>query len=385
MYNVNGFLNLGLRRGRRQMLDLRAPEDRLSDDEPSRGVRRSPAVGNWIDAYRTADDDDDDDGRATALRGIIDANRADMASAGLPVFAHPALPEEFADELARGSSGVSIASVLKQFDPSVRQGVAQQLLGPAGSDPSSHVAAGGGRFALLGGDEDDGAPPPPAQARKPPPRANPAQPDRQREAERQQKCADLRRYILLGRDYRKRLEAEKADLERQISSSRQSVPRMEKRRDALRLHLRDLQDQLAKFQRGAAVGGDGTPIECPPDLDPKPRQQSPWPNRKRRQQRRQTREATRDAICDALAEGVESGYEKRRRDQSIAALQNEIRQVEAELRNLDAQIAGAGQPRPEIQARINQIESDIYYSLSADKEDREDYKRLGCDPAGIAY
>jgi hypothetical protein len=81
----------------RAMPDLRAPEDwllRLG------GIARSRAVDDWIETYLRAEVEDDDYGRRSALKGIADANRADHASAGVPVHAHPPLPNDRAKKIA---------------------------------------------------------------------------------------------------------------------------------------------------------------------------------------------------------------------------------------------------------------------------------------------
>ena len=62
-------------RTKQGMLDLRAPEDRLAFDEP---ISRSPSVDRWIDAYFDADLEGDDHGRRVALKGVVDAYRADQ-------------------------------------------------------------------------------------------------------------------------------------------------------------------------------------------------------------------------------------------------------------------------------------------------------------------
>ena len=115
MYKIDGFFPFVSGRKVRR-LDFRVPEDRLISDEP---IGRSPAVNEWIEAYFAADEDDDH-GRSTALRGVIDSNRADHNAAGLPVYAHPPLPADFAEELLQSHSQTPLSRLLATFEPSVR-------------------------------------------------------------------------------------------------------------------------------------------------------------------------------------------------------------------------------------------------------------------------
>jgi hypothetical protein len=127
MFNVNGFLRIPSRNGRRLALDFRAPEDRLLGDRELRRVRRSEVVSDWIDVFREADKVGDEEGRVEALKGVIDTHRADMAASGVPVFAHAPLPGDFAEELALGRSESSISDLLAKAQPGVRRLLGQQL------------------------------------------------------------------------------------------------------------------------------------------------------------------------------------------------------------------------------------------------------------------
>jgi len=140
MYKVNGLLSFPARRKLRE-LDFRAPEDRLAFEDDKQIVR-SPEVGEWVDAFFAADRNGDDEGRTTALGRIVDANRADHAAAGVPVYAHSPLPEDFVDALVGPIRGLPVAhrqnvvdSLVAKIDPGSKAVVVRQL-GARTSDPS---------------------------------------------------------------------------------------------------------------------------------------------------------------------------------------------------------------------------------------------------------
>lgn len=327
MYNVNGFLSLGLRRGRRQMLDLRAPEDRLLDDEPSHGVRRSRAVGNWIDAYYAADDDDDDDGRAAALRGVIDANRADMASGGVPVFAHPALPEDFADELARGSSGASIANLLKRFDPSVRQGVAQQLMVQAHGNPAAGTITGDSRFAVMGGDgEEGGAPSGPPRGAKPPPpggKTSPVAPRPHPQQEQREKDRRAAHATQCERDYNDLVQNQKS-IEFYYEEGKQlkaELSDLEILRGDLAWRRRRTEEDLREARSRST--NSFWHLECAPH--------SIMP-------RRWKKSIGRDIFCEIVKEGIAEKLEEQDRRRLEQQKERDIQRLDAQLSDLDHRI-----------------------------------------------
>jgi hypothetical protein len=123
------------------MPDLRAPEDRLSREG---GIARSRAVDEWIENYLTAEVDGDDYGRRSALKGVIDANRADHAAAGVPVYAHPPLPKDFVDGLLNAIAVLpppfqarAVGDFLGTVDPASRPMAGQQLAAQKSDRPKT--------------------------------------------------------------------------------------------------------------------------------------------------------------------------------------------------------------------------------------------------------
>lgn len=128
---------------RGKLLNLRAPDDALAYEDDGPPIARSPSVGRWIEAYFAADTVDDDNGRETALKGIIASNRADHDAAGLPVYAHHPLPEDFAEALRQGADQAPVKRLLAKSEPSVRPQIAKQFAAQASlrSDPDPAVRA----------------------------------------------------------------------------------------------------------------------------------------------------------------------------------------------------------------------------------------------------
>lgn len=131
----------------RSLPDLRAPEERLSREG---GVARSRAVDDWIETYLTAEVEGDDYGRRSALKGIVDANRADHAAAGVPVHAHPPLPKDFVDGLL---------NAIAVLPPSYQASAVSDFLGVV--DQASRPMAG---QQLVAQKNDRRKPPPPRPA-----------------------------------------------------------------------------------------------------------------------------------------------------------------------------------------------------------------------------
>ncbi len=120
------------------------------------------------------------------MKGVIESNRADHNAAGLPVYAHHPLPEDFAEALLRGARQTPLNRLLAKFELSVRPQIEKQFAarallrgntaGPAfeehqrqesasrierhaeGSPTSdaSGMSEESRPFRLLGGDEGDG-------------------------------------------------------------------------------------------------------------------------------------------------------------------------------------------------------------------------------------
>lgn len=114
-------------RKRDKLLNLRAPDDSLAYEDDGPPIARSPSVGQWVEAYFAADKVDDDQGRSTALKGVIESNRADHNAAGLPVYAHHPLPEDFAEALLRGARQTPLNRLLAKFELSVRPQIEKQF------------------------------------------------------------------------------------------------------------------------------------------------------------------------------------------------------------------------------------------------------------------
>jgi hypothetical protein len=367
MYNVNGFLRLPSRRGRRQMLDLRAPEDQLLNDDDISNVRRSPAVSDWIDAYHSADQEDDGQGRVEALMKVIDANRADMAASGVPVFAHSPLPDDFAAELARDQSRSGFTDLLTKIDPSVRRLVAHQLVqGPAG----------GGRYVLLGGDDGDsgggrgssprdsrgqspGAQPTP---REKPPVPGPVMPrphpdSEQREQERKQKCQSLRQ--------------EHADLRRTIkdyeglkttAEFRQNVHR-QNRANLLRL-LADVEARLNEARSRSTDPGDYYFV-CPGDKGSR----KGLPRGKGRRG-----DWIRDGLCEVLGPIVGEQAKERERRRLEDEKARDIRTLQAEHSQLKQKVAATEQGMKDEQREIDDAKDALHWHYLKLSEISDNYK-----------
>jgi hypothetical protein len=368
MYNVNGFLRLPSRRGRRQMLDLRAPEDRLVGDDHVGNVRRSAAVSDWIDAYHAADEESDDQGRVDALMKVIEANRADMAASGVPVFAHAPLPDDFAADLAHDQSRSGFAELLTRFDPSVRQLVAQQLeQGPAG----------GGRYALLGGDDEDGSggarDTPPRGARgpgpgtPPMPRQKPQVPgpvmprphpdSEQREQERKQKCQSLKQEHTELRRTINYYEGLKKTAEFRLNVHRQN-------RSNLLRHVGDVEARLNEARSRRTDPGDYYFV-CPGDRNsPK----APPRGRGRRG------DWIRDGLCEVLGPIVGEQAKERERRRLENEKARDIQNLQDELNKLKQKLAAIDQGMKEEQAVIDKAKDDLHWLYLGLSRISDDYK-----------
>ncbi|MBL9097374.1 MAG: hypothetical protein JNK07_10645 [Alphaproteobacteria bacterium] len=333
MYKTNGFLDFGSHRGRRRLLDLRAPEDRLPEEGPIELARRSRAVDQWVSAFFSADEDD---GRARALRGVIEANRADMAMAGVPVFAHPALPEDFATELKRGSARTSVSELVMRMEPALRQSVALQLLGRGESDAPSGSAADGGRIALLGGGDDGGAPPAASrQTKQPPPlpRQHPDQAERDREAAdrevRAKVCQNLRSEYKSARESAEYWEREKKVPKFRLDVANANIAKWKNALAQAEADLREAQSRSTEPEEASWI--------CPSDVGEKYRRLRP---------REQLKNVILDGLCEVagpfISEDAERRWRRRLEDQKARDINSATAKIERIKREIAKIEGGVG-------------------------------------------
>lgn len=131
-YRIGG----STRRG--HALWLRTPEDIFAGAEDvadrHHSEIRSPAIDRAIEDWNTAKAEGDDHGLRAAARAIVDATSATFRQQGVPTFAHPVLPPQFAkavmkdvDHLPAEHQRSSVRMLSNIFEPGAKMAAEQEF------------------------------------------------------------------------------------------------------------------------------------------------------------------------------------------------------------------------------------------------------------------
>lgn len=119
-------------------LDLRAPEDQFSSDDQiekrHRRVLFAPELDGTIAAFMHTWAQGDEDGARLAAKELVGGTHAHFQAQGVPVFAHPIVPPQFAQAIAGTVRGLpaqfresAVQSALDAFEGHARQSVEREI------------------------------------------------------------------------------------------------------------------------------------------------------------------------------------------------------------------------------------------------------------------
>lgn len=137
-------------------LDLRAPEDQFSStDQVEKRYRRplsAPELQSTIAAFMRAWSEGDAESTRVAAKDLVDGTRAHFQSQGVPAFAHPIVPPEFAGLIAEKLLGLpeyfrtnALRSLLAAFEEGERGSVEHEVsiaMSASGDRPDDMKRAG---------------------------------------------------------------------------------------------------------------------------------------------------------------------------------------------------------------------------------------------------
>lgn len=119
-------------------LDLRAPEDQFSSsDQVEKRYRRPlsvPELDSTIAAFLHAWSEGDEESTRIAAKELIDGTHAHFQAQGVPAFAHPIVPPQFAQAIADMVRGLpphfqenALRGVIEAFEGSARAAVEREI------------------------------------------------------------------------------------------------------------------------------------------------------------------------------------------------------------------------------------------------------------------